>query len=335
MATFSQDQVRQFYVVKAIDTITTRSGAGTVEVVNSAEDIWLKYVTPNGGLGAGGVTTSIVRSDLIPIKNIEYAAFTEPKKTLLPIQEVVLDSSINSGNPVVGQEYILRFTFYGIGVGGPSNQYIKNGGAYKVKQGDTAAVVLENLAELAKINFSREPFPYVQVVTDTYNPYTDSSKPGTSTKLVIKSVPQPWIRGKRQADVVQFDTHCVAIDTTYGQYPWGTVTKTTSNSHVQGNGKTVADMEWFYIGERADQFREAGYPDNFVTAYLADPTKEYYFADIHYFYQGDAEDIQKSKKYITLAIEAKGDGTEALAEAVQDALETAGVVWNAEVDFGE
>ena len=77
-------------------------------------------------------------------------------------------------------------------------------------------------------------------------------------------------------------------------------------------------MEWFYIGERADQFRGMGYPDNFETIYLANPSKKYNFIDIHYFYAGDAEDIQKSKKYITLAIPT--DGAYSAADLVTDLL---------------
>ena len=85
--------------------------------------------------------------------------------------------------------------------------------------------------------------------------------------------------------------------------PWGTVTDDTANGSVTiNNGKRVADMEWFYIGERADQFRGVGYPDNFETKYLANPSKTYDFIDIQYYYSGDAEDVQRSKKMITLAI---------------------------------
>ena len=81
-------------------------------------------------------------------------------------------------------------------------------------------------------------------------------------------------------------------------------------------------MEWFYIGERADQFRGMGYPDNFETIYLANPSKRYNFIDIHYFYAGNEEDIQKSKKYITLAIPT--DGAYTAANLVTD-LTAAGI----------
>ena len=303
MANFSQDQVRQLYVVLSKATKfdnTTPSGA--LKVNKSNEDVWFNYQTPNGDNGK----SATVRTDLIPIKNIEYAVASPAVSRPLKRQVVSLDTSLNWGSPVVGQEYMLRFTFYNLGIGGPENQYIKNGGAYKVKIGDTAATIMQALKALADKNFSREPYPYVTVTLD-------------GDTLVIEEVPQPWVLGKRQAAQVYFQVQVVPITLDGSLYPWGIVTDTTStNTNVVTNGKTVADMEWFYIGERADQFRGMGYPDNFETIYLANPSKKYNFIDIHYFYAGDAEDIQKSKKYITLAIPT--DGAYSAADLVTDLL---------------
>ncbi len=61
-------------------------------------------------------------------------------------------------------------------------------------------------------------------------------------------------------------------------------------------------MEYFYMGERGDQYRNIGWPNVISTKYLVDPTAEYNTIDLHYAYQGSAEDIQKSEKDITLAI---------------------------------
>ena len=303
MANFSQDQVRQLYVVLSKATKfdnTTPSGA--LKVNKSNEDVWFNYQTPNGDNG----NSATVRTDLIPIKNIEYAVASPAVSRPLKRQVVSLDTSLNWGNPVVGQEYMLRFTFYNLGMGGPENQYIKNGGAYKVKIGDTTNTIMKALKALADKNFSREPYPYVTVTV-------------AGNTLVIEEVPQPWVLGKRQAAQVYFKVQVVPITLDGGLFPWGIVTDTTStNTNVVTNGKTVADMEWFYIGERADQFRGMGYPDNFETIYLANPSKKYNFIDIHYFYAGDAEDIQKSKKYITLAIPT--DGAYSAADLVTDLL---------------
>lgn len=416
MANFSEDQVRQFYVVTSkATTITNNSAAGAIKVRSSAEDLWFEYASPNGEHGGVGV----VRSDLINKKKIDYVTASPARVRNLRRLEVTFDPLINSGAPIVGQDYILRFTFFGLGLGGFENQYIKEGGAYRVKTGNTAANVYEALADLIKVNFSREAYPLIKVslkgdaatatmttnsgvtvtakevgtagnklkfaiasvsattpgvtvstssgVTTITASLTAAAKTigdlktlvesatdlvtitgtaatavsaettavalegGTTTGIIIEEVPQPWVLGKRQADQVHFVLHTVPINVDGSQVPWGVITDTTSTNtgNQVTNGKMVADMEWFYIGERADQFRGVGYPDNFETKYLADPSKTYDFIDIQFYYSGDAEDVQRSKKMITLAIptDAMVD-SDTLTETLIADITSAGVTVN-------
>lgn len=287
---FSEDQVRQLYVVlNKAATFTSATAAGSLKVNGAGGDLFFTYQTPNGDNGP-----EPVRSDLIPIKNIDSIVASSPALKPLTRKVVSLNSSVNSGAPVVGQEYILRLTFTNYGVGGAGNTYIKEAGAYRVKTGDTASTIMTALKNLALKNFSREPVPLVTFEV-------------SGNTLVIQEVAQQWVRGKKQASPINFVVQPLLINTNAGvsnsQDYWGTVTDTSAiNTEFQGNGRITADMEWFFLGERADQYREYGYPDNFETTYLADPSKLYEFVDIAYHYAGDAEDIQKSKKHITLAV---------------------------------
>lgn len=295
-------------------------------------------------------------------------------------------------------------------MGGNENQYIKEGGAYRAKTGDTAPIVYNKLIDLAKINFSREAYPLIKIglngaaatvkmttntgvtvtakevgiagnnlrfavasvsadtpgvtvatvsgVTTITASLTAEDKTigdlktlvesatnlvtitgtaatavlaettavalveGTSTGIVIEEVPQPWVRGKRQAAPINFDIFTLPIKTVDAEQPWGIITDITKdNVNTVGNGRMVADMEWFYIGERADQFRGYGYPNNFDTNYLADASKSYKFINIDFYYSGDAEDVQRSKKTLTIAT---ADAT--TLAALWTALETAEVV---------
>lgn len=295
-------------------------------------------------------------------------------------------------------------------MGGNENQYIKEGGAYRAKTGDTAPIVYNKLIDLAKINFSREAYPLIKIglngvaatvkmttntgvtvtakevgiagnnlrfavasvsadtpgvtvatvsgVTTITASLTAEDKTigdlktlvesatnlvtitgtaatavlaettavalveGTSTGIVIEEVPQPWVRGKRQAAPINFDIFTLPIKTVDAEQPWGIVTDITKdNVNTVGNGRMVADMEWFYIGERADQFRGYGYPNNFDTNYLADASKSYKFINIDFYYSGNAEDVQRSKKTLTIAT---ADAT--TLAALWTALETAEVV---------
>lgn len=74
-----------------------------------------------------------------------------------------------------------------------------------------------------------------------------------------------------------------------------------------GNGRTTADMEYFYMGERGDQERHLGWPNNVRTKYLVDDTKEYDYLTMNfYFSPGDNDAGVRSTKVITI-VAVKGD----------------------------
>lgn len=297
---FSQNQVRHFFVATAnkATAITPADAAGTVRVRESAKEFWIEYVSPNGDNGAN----TIVRSDLIPKANITNISKSESGlERPLKKMEISFPTGVT---PIAGQDYIVRFMFFGLGIGGVENHYIKDGAAYRAKTGDSVATVLTKLKESAELNFSREPFPYVKVTA-------------TSTALVIEEVEAPWVLGKKPDNPIDFKVFAVPVKTaTPGiEEPWGEVKDVTStNTNKVGNGKKVAEMEWFLYGERADQYREMGFPNNFNTTYLANPNSKYKFINVDFFYAGNAEDVQKSPKTLTIAT---------ADDAVLAALETA------------
>ena len=78
-------------------------------------------------------------------------------------------------------------------------------------------------------------------------------------------------------------------------------------------------MEYFYLGERTVQDRMWSYPHNFDMVYVSNPplkTNHYGFVDAEFYYTGDAEDIQRSKKQITFAALA-GVNLGAVATAIE------------------
>lgn len=57
-----------------------------------------------------------------------------------------------------------------------------------------------------------------------------------------------------------------------------------------GNGRKTADMEYFYMGERGDQERHAGWPNNVRTKYLVDPDREYDHLVINFYWAPNDND---------------------------------------------
>lgn len=148
---------------------------------------------------------------------------------------------------------------------------------------------------------------------------------GVTTGLIIEELEQPWYLGTMQQERVVFEVQPTTVMVDNFERVWGEVTELDSTTSVK-NGKTVADLEYFCMGERGDQYRMMGWPNVVYTKYLVDPSKEYNVVDIQYAYQGNAEDIQKSPKYITLLIPKVGVDDEAgnaLANVIIGAINTA------------
>ena len=66
----------------------------------------------------------------------------------------------------------------------------------------------------------------------------------------------------------------------------------------------MADYEYFYMGERADQYRMVNWPDYIPTTYMVDPTWQYGYdtVGVHYAYVGANHSVQKSEKDITFIV---------------------------------
>ena len=122
---------------------------------------------------------------------------------------------------------------------------------------------------------------------------------GTTTGVVITEVEQDWKLGVLAQVPVYFSVHPTTILVGGVDEVWGVATPQHSGVFV-GNGKNIADLEYFCMGERGDQYRNIGWPHVFETTYLVDPATEYSVLDIHYAYVGSNEGVQKSERDITL-----------------------------------
>ena len=325
MATFSTNQVRQLYVatgVKSRGHVLASDTVGTIAVNSdtSKNHLYFEYK------GAD----NLMRSDLIDIKNILYAKTTNATNMAYNIKSVTvaLDSNVNGGSPVAGQNYILRIAFRQYVGMSDEDQYFKYGmvHAYAGMQADEFYKVLAQ--SIAK-NFSREVVPlikievhstntkseggfddkgYMEVTPSTKdtgainsaNPYYDGTSAVVSDidSIRITEVEQPWRLGVMAQTPVYFTVQPVAVSVNGDDRIWATVTEGTNGTI--GNGKKIADLEYFCMGERGDVYRGIGWPHNIPTTYLVDPTKTYHVFDVHYAYVGDNEAVQKSEKTITV-----------------------------------
>lgn len=327
---YSVNQVRQLYVATALKAphVLASNTAGSIAVKNDTAKSHL-YFEYKGA-------DNLMRSDLIDIKNILHAKATNASAMAHKLKSVTmtLDSNVNGGAPVAGQDYILRIAFRQYVGMSEEDQYFKYGvvHAYAGMNADEFYKVLA--LSIAK-NFSREVVPLIKievhsaatkskggfdsngymVVTpttkdngksNTTNPYYATDTLVTDIDSIrITEVEQPWRLGVMAQTPVYFTVQSVPVTVNGDERHWATLTEGTSGSI--GNGKTIADLEYFCMGERGDIYRQVGWPHNIPTTYLVDPSKEYHVFDIHYAYVGSNESVQKSEKTITIVCADKAE----------------------------
>lgn len=335
MATFSTNQVRQLYVATALKSpnVIASDTAGSIAVKSDTakSHLYFEY------MGAEGMT----RSDLIDIKNILYAKATDADDLAYDLAKykLTLDDTVNGGEPVVVQDYILRIAFRNYPGLSEEDQYFKYGMVHTVT-GMTASDFYKTLALSLVKNFSREEQGLLKfyletggsdagVVAGTPTEVTkdtkESSLTGTYTGIIIEEAPQDWILGVMEQAPVNFTIQPDLIIDNGDERIWGVVKKVTSTNSIP-DGHKIADLEYFCMGERGDVYRMVGFPYVIRTKYLVDPDIKYNVIDIHYAYVGPNESVQKSEKDITIVVPkigANNQASNALANSIISAINTA------------
>lgn len=306
MAVFSTNQVRHLYVAKALKTpkviASDEAGSIAVKFDTAKNHLYFEY------MGKGGLT----RSDLIDVKNIMYAKATKADAMARELKSVTvtLDPEVNGGQPVGGQDYILRIPIRQFVGMSDEDVYIKYGMVHAVNNMSASNFYKTLALSLAK-NFSREA---CEILKFTLTNSEGEAVPVTATTtaaslneeytaLVIDEVEQPWVLGTYAQVPVHFEVMPSTITVEGDELIWGKV-KDTEPSGTIKNGKAIADLEYFCMGERADVYRGQGFPNHIPTEYMVDSSKEYHVLDIHYAYVGANESVQKSEKDITIVCDS-------------------------------
>jgi len=301
MATYSTNQVGQLIVANAYDTSGTAAGT-VLGTVGNEKEFQVKYINAN---------SQKVASDRITIANVNYSIAKGYKPKVFRTDTITVDS----GNVIVGQEYSIKIIFRQWGSGSAENQYTRVVGGYTVKTGDDAFDIFTGIAASATLAFKHEPVPSLVFTV---------AGSGTTASLVITEQAQPWQLGKMQGRQLDYTILFVPIVKSSAQLvEWGTIVKVGSNPGV-GGGHEMADMEYFFLGERGDIYRNVGFPYTFNTQYLIDDTSYYDIITLSYFYEGEGVNVQKSEKQLYILCKVVG-GDHAIVQSIVTALTTAGL----------
>ncbi len=326
MAAFSVHQVRQLYVANAYkENLAALKDAGDITVVKEAKGsaIYFQYM---------GALLDKMRSDLIKIENITSLTATkaEDMATKLKGYTLTLDPEVNGGQPVAGQDYILRLAFREYIGMSEADQYFKYGMVHAYS-GLSASDFYKKMAHSLVINLSKDVTALVDVYLYDGSNETkveamsweafDKAYTGTYTAIRFVEAVQPWHLGTMPQAVIPFKVQPVNVLVDGDQRIWGEVKSYDPQASLP-EGQLIADLEYFCMGERGDQYRNMGWPNVIPTKYLVDPSKKYDVLNIHYFYQGDGISVQKSEKDIQIVVPRPGEKDYSNINAVIAAIKT-------------
>lgn len=329
MATFSVNQNRQFFVANSLATSAANIADKGVAVVTNKNKNYLYFLNK----GAGG----LVRSDMVDIDKITYCKYnTAENLRILPSAACIDLSNMTTEDIIPGQDYLVRITI---------KQYLGASDVYpevkfavvhatKDMQTDMSLFFValvkaiyrsqkNEAAPLYKVGYGASAKPSAWEFYDgTTSPTIDTA---TVKYIGIYAAEQPWRRGLKKEDRADLEMHISPIIKDGDEFMWGTVSQqvqlndtASSANYAIKNGRKMADLEYFCMGERGDQYRGLNWPNNIDTEYLIDPTKEYATLELHYSYVGSGVSSQKSEKDITIAIVSTVTATSFIA-ALTDA----------------
>lgn len=294
-------------------------------IVNDAHDITVKktqdgkvYFTYKNGKG------ETLRSDLIDPAKVTMYKETTAAEMEKPLHRtlVTLESGVNGGLPIPGEDYEIRIAISQFQDMAEESIYYKYGFVHATTMStpDASSFYKEMAISLAK-NFSREVTKFFKfyVTTDATPDVTSltaltevtaatksATLTGTYTGIVIEELAQDWNLALMPIEGVNYAVTVDEITYNGESVKWGVVSTAGGYDTIK-NGYDIADMEYFFMGERGDQYRMFARPqDRIPTKLLADVTKEYDVINIHYYFTDSLGGVQKSEKDITLAIETGG-----------------------------
>lgn len=139
---------------------------------------------------------------------------------------------------------------------------------------------------------------------------------------------QKYVRGKLSAETatlsVSFRMH--GDDIVWGKDEAKTVAAINTADSLSltpaniASVYNIADLEYFALGERGEIYRNTIYPYNYDVTYAIDLAKTYDMVSIEYYWNGDAENVQKSPRMIQIACDASGSN---VASGIYDAVAAA------------
>lgn len=327
MANFNTYQTRNLYVEKAIDSSLDTAGdlyMGTAET----GEIFFKYMNGDGQLTR---TDLIKPANIVSLKKTAAADMNIP----LPAYAITLDTDVVTLASSVGKTLTLTVNLHQV-MSYDDNNFLPVTVAVTINDTNKQSVgaFLKDLAKqlvLNKPKWLKNSYDVYMVKSGTATAVPANSYMADATCIVLVPTAGPYRRGVLSKEFVtlSFSSRAHGLD----DAPWMKFAVDGNDREMKtvaavNAGLTVsiapdsipsvyqiADLEYFSFGERGDDKRLFNWPHNYEPTYLVDLSKTYDVVSIEFFWQGSAENVQKSPRMIQIACEVSGSGSQATSDA--------------------
>lgn len=303
MTNFNTYQTRNFYVAKAIDSNVDTAcdiALGTTET----GEAFFKYMNADG---------LVTRSDLIYPKNIVSIKMTPAADLATPLlaHTITVDTNAVTLSNLVGKDVALNVTVHQIISYDESDSITVS--AHVTGNATNTASAAAFYAAFAKAlvnavpKMADAPFKVFLGSTEITKTLADASYPSNATALVLVPAPGKYVRGKLSKEALMLSVSSSVRGSNIEDTAWAI--DTVAPSQISGNTEisgayALADLEYFALGERGDIYRGSIWPNEYNPTYVIDVTKDYNVLTVEYYWQGSAENVQKSPRMIQVAAEA-------------------------------
>ena len=304
MRNFNTNQTRNLYVALAIDSNVDTNGDIALKTAATGE-MFFSYKNGDGIL---------TRSDTFDPKKVVSVtkATAASMATKLKMHTVAVDTTAVTLANLIGKTVSLVVTFHQVGdydeastisfvasVVGNSTNTASATAFHKALAIAIAKALPKQYSSFLKV-FSNG----TQVLPTT----PESSVTGAAAGVVLVEAAQKYVRGKLSGEPVPFSVAFKLHSSNDEDIVWGT--DTIADSNITGNlivpaNYALADLEYFALGERGDEYRGFNYPNDYTPTYLINPNSgTYNVLSVQFYWNGNAENVQKSPRLIQVAAPA-------------------------------
>ena len=229
-------------------------------------------------LNIGGKRTDI-------IENVLWGKLTTADALATPCKEVTVE--VTADKVIGGENYIVRVSYPEVFGAGKESWTTKTAMA-QLKEGVAVSEIVDAIREQLEVSLPE---------------FITVSATGTTLKVTANPDVDGYKRGFRPIVMPDFEVSVNTVVEDGEDVQWAEITVGKSNDTVSGKFK-LADMEYFALGERGDEYRQMGWPAvTYDADYKIDPkaAQEYDVLVVHYAFAGSNDQSHLSEKDLIIA----------------------------------